>query len=190
MKRQKDNPEAEASLADIDDLRAVSKEAAKLYISEELKRAQESREREREEVPVTPDDIEAVEQGDQKAAKKVAGAAKLMEETQASGEEDVEFHEKPKERKSAIVDELEDEVGTAVAGEEFDKTKKQSKKLREKEEAERKEAERAKMNELEGEELTKYMIEHPDLMVNAFDDPANFLRDYNFVDHLDEYRDG
>lgn len=190
LKRQKDNPEAELSLADIDDLRAVSKEAAKLYISEELKRAQQSREREREEVPVTPDDIEAVEQGDQKAAKKVAGAAKLMEETQTSGEEDVEFHEKPKERKSAIVDELEDEIGTAVAGEEFDKTKKQSRKIREKEEAERKAAEKTKMDELEGEELTKYMIEHPDLMVNAFDDPANFLRDYNFVDHLDEYRDG
>ena len=190
LKRQKDNPEAEASLADIDDLRAVSKEAAKLYISEELKRAQESREREREEVPVTPDDIEAVEQGDQKAAKKVAGAAKLMEEIQTSGEEDVEFHEKPRERKSAIVDELEDEIGTAVAGEEFDKTKKQSKKLREREEAERKEAERAKMNELEGEELTKYMIEHPDLMINAFDDSSNFFNGYDFTTHLDEYKDG
>lgn len=190
LKRQKDNPEAEASLADIDDLRAVNKEAAKLYISEELRRAQESRERERDEAPVTPDDVEAAEEGDKKAAKKVAGAAKLMEETEVKDEQDVEFHEKPRERKSAIVDELEDEIGSAIAGEEFDKTKKQSKKLREKEEAERKEIERAKVEELEGEELTKYMIEHPDLMVNAFDNPTNFFDGYDFVSNLDSYKNG
>ena len=124
LKRQNDNPEAEASLADIDDLRAVNKEAAKLYISEELRRAQEARERERDEAPVTPDDVEAAEEGDKNAAKKVAGAAKLMEETEVKDEQDVEFHEKPRERKSAIVDELEDEIGSAIAGEEFDKTKK------------------------------------------------------------------
>lgn len=190
LKRQKDNPEAEASLADIDDLRAVNKEAAKLYISEELKRAQEARERERDEAPVTPDDVEAAEEGDKNAAKKVAGAAKLMEETEVKDEQDVEFHEKPRERKSAIVDELEDEIGSAIAGEEFDKTKKQSKKLREKEEAERKEIERAKMEELEGEELTKYMIEHPDLMVNAFDDPSNFFNDADISEAIGKYRNG
>ena len=190
IKRQQENPEAEASLVDIDDLRAVSKEAAKLYISEELKRAQESREREREEMPVTPDEVEAAENGDEKAAKKVAGAAKLMEETNVEGEPEVEFHEKPRERKSGIQDDLTDEIGDAIAGEEFEKTKKKSKKLREKEEADRKASEKAKMNELEGEELTKYMIEHPDLTFNAFEDPLNFLKDYDIVEHLDELKDG
>jgi len=34
------------------------------------------------------------------------------------------------------------------------------------------------------------MIEHPDLMTNAFDDPANFLNDYDIVEHFDELKDG
>lgn len=188
-KRMAEQPEGEASFADIDDLREVSKEAAKLFISERLKQAQSNKEKAREEAPVTPDDVEAAEQGDEKAAKRVEGAAKLAEEVSVN-EPDVELHEKPRERKSAIIDELEDEVNDVIAGEEFDKTKKQSKKLREQEEAERKASEKAEMDKLEGEELTKFMIEHPDLMVNAFDNPANFLNDYDIIEHVDKLKNG
>lgn len=189
-KRQAENPEAEQSLADIDDIRAVSKEAAKLYISEELKLAHEAAQRAEEEAPVTPDEVEAAEEGDKKAAEHVAGAAKLMDDISVEGEKEVEFNEEKRERKSGITDDITDEIGDSIAGEDFEKTKKKSKKLREQEEQERKEQEKAKLDELEGDELTKYMAEHPDLVFNAFEDPANFFNGYNFVDHLDEYRDG
>ena len=139
---------------------------------------------------VTPDEVEAAEEGDKKAAEHVAGAAKLMDDISVEGEKEVEFNEEKRERKSGITDDITDEIGDSIAGEDFEKTKKKSKKLREQEEQERKEQEKAKLDELEGDELTKYMAEHPDLIVNAFEDPANFFNGYNFVDHLDEYRDG
>ena len=189
-KRIAETPEEDRSLADIDDLRAVSKEAAKLFIQDRLNKAQERAQKASEETVVTPDDVEAAESGDEKAAKRVSGASKLAEEVSVESEQDVEFIEKPRERKSAIVDELEDEIGDVIAGEDFEKTKKKSEKIRKQEEQERKAQEKAKMNELEGVELTEYMIAHPSLMENAFNDPQNFLKDYNVIDHLDGYKDG
>lgn len=187
--RIKNTPQQERSLADIDDLRAVSKEAAKLFIQERINKAQERKNKAIEETPITPDDIEAAEAGDEAAAKKVAGAAELIEDVATPGAE-VEMVEKKREVKSAITDELADEVGDVIAGEDFEKTKKKSKRIREKEEEERKAKEQAEMKRLEGIELTKYMVEHPELMANAFDNPANFLNDYDIAEHLDELRNG